>query len=181
MKILGVHIGHDSSAALVIDGKIVADVAEERFNRIKHYAGMPIHSIAYCLKSQKLTMADIDAIAVPSKGSVPDLNFLFDLKGAKEEKTTRKRQAFEFVREILKKPEVKPPLYIKNYPLHSKTEVIHVEHHVAHAASAYYTSGRRDKQLIVTIDGSGDGLSGGIARLVLQQRHRRSRLVARRR
>ncbi|NOS71369.1 MAG: hypothetical protein HOP33_15725 [Verrucomicrobia bacterium] len=164
MKILGVHIGHDSSAALIVDGRIVADVAEERFTRMKHYAGLPIRAIEYCLKSQKLTMADLDAVAVPAKGSVPDLNFLFDLKGAKEQKVTRKRQAFEFVREILKKPEVKPPLYIKNFPLHSKTEIIHVEHHLAHAASAYYTSGSRDKQLIVTIDGSGDSLSGGLWR-----------------
>ena len=52
MKILGVHIGHDSSASLVIDGKIVADVAEERFNRIKHYAGLPRNAVNYCLNSQ---------------------------------------------------------------------------------------------------------------------------------
>lgn len=164
MKILGVHIGHDSSAALIVDGRIVADVAEERFTRTKHYAGLPIQSVAYCLKSQNLTMADIDAVAVPARGSVSDLNFLFDLKGAQQEKSTRKRQAFEFVREILKKPEVKPPLYLKNFPLHARTEIIHVEHHLAHAASAYYTSGNRDRQLIVTIDGSGDGLSGGLWR-----------------
>ncbi len=164
MNILGIHLGHDSSAALIIDGRIVADVAEERFTRMKHYAGLPIHSIEYCLKSQNLTMADLDAVAVPAKCSVHELNFLFDLKGAKREKFTRKRQAVEFVRELLKKPDVKPPLYIKNFPLHPRTEIVHVEHHLAHAASAYYTSGSREKQLIVTIDGSGDGLSGGLWR-----------------
>ena len=164
MKILGVHIGHDSSAALIIDGRIVADVAEERFTRMKHFAGLPIHSIEYCLKSQNLTMADLDAVAVPAKCSMPQLNFLFDLKGAKEEKLTRKRAVFEHVQKFLKKPMVKPPLYVKNFPLHPKTEIVHVEHHLAHAASAYYTSGNRDKQLIVTIDGSGDGISGGLWR-----------------
>jgi carbamoyltransferase len=164
MKILGVHIGHDSSAALIIDGRIVADVAEERFTRTKHYAGLPIQAIDYCLKSQGLTMADLDAVAVPAKGSMPDLNFLFDLQGARRQKFTHKRQAFEFVREILKKPEVKPPLYVKNFPMSARTELVHVEHHLAHAASAYYTSGNRDKQLIVTIDGSGDTLSGGLWR-----------------
>ena len=65
MKVLGIHIGHDSSAALVVHGKIIADVAEERFSRVKHDAGLPLRSIDYCLKSQKLTMADIDAVAVP--------------------------------------------------------------------------------------------------------------------
>src|SRR5256885_16806906 len=59
MNILGIHIGHDSSAALVVDGRIVADVAEERFTRLKHYAGLPIRAIEYCLKSQRLTMADL--------------------------------------------------------------------------------------------------------------------------
>jgi predicted NodU family carbamoyl transferase len=66
MNILDIHIGHDDSAALVIDGRIVADVAEERFTRTKHYCGPPIHALAYCLKSQKLTMADIDVVAVPA-------------------------------------------------------------------------------------------------------------------
>ena len=164
MNILGIHIGHDSSAALVVDGRIVADVAEERFTRTKHYCGLPIRALEYCLKSRKLTMEDIDALAVPAACSVPDLNFLFDLHGAKREKFTHKRQAFEFVREILQRPEVKPPLYIKNFPLQLKTEIIHVEHHLAHAASAYYTSGTREKQIIVTIDGSGDGVSAGIWR-----------------
>src|SRR5213078_3679966 len=100
MRILGIHIGHDSSAALVVDGKIVADVAEERFTRTKHYCGLPIGSIDYCLKSQKLTIADIDVIAIPADCSVPDLNFLLDLKGAKEEPKTRKRRALEFAGEV---------------------------------------------------------------------------------
>ena len=145
MNILGIHIGHDSSAALIIDGRIVADVAEERFTRMKHFAGLPIHSIEYCLKSQNLTMADLDAVAVPAKCSMPQLNFLFDLKGAKEEKFTRKRQVFEHIQKFLKKPMIKAPLYVKNFPLHPRTEIIHVEHHLAHAASAYYTSCNREK------------------------------------
>ena len=70
MKILGVHIGHDSSAALVVDGRIVADVAEERFTRTKHFCGLPIHAVDYCLKSQGLTMADLDAVAVPALGEI---------------------------------------------------------------------------------------------------------------
>ena len=159
MNVLGIHIGHDSSAALVVDGRIVADVAEERFTRTKHYCGLPIHALDYCLKSRKLTMADIDAVAVPTNGTIPDLNFLLDLKGAKAEQRTKSRRALDFVKEIMNKAEVKPPLYIKNFPLHAGTEIVHVEHHLAHAASAYYTSGLKDKQLIVTIDGAGDGVS----------------------
>ena len=70
MNVLGVHVGHDSSAALVRDGKIVADVAEERFVRTKHYSGLPLHAIDYCLKSQNLSIADIHSIAIPTVGVI---------------------------------------------------------------------------------------------------------------
>lgn len=164
MNVLGIHIGHDSSAALVRDGRILADVAEERFTRTKHYCGLPIHSLDYCLKSQGLTMADLDAVAVPTVCQMTDLNFLFALKGAKAERATAPRRAMNWVNEVMNKPEVKPPLYIKTFPLDARTEIVHVEHHLAHAASAYYTSGTREKQLIVTIDGAGDGVSVGLWR-----------------
>lgn len=164
MNVLGIHIGHDSSAALIRDGRILADVAEERFTRVKHYCGLPIHSIEYCLKSHGLKLEDIDAVAVPTKDSLPDLNFLFGLQGSREEKKTKARQSLDFVRTLMSKAEVKPPLYIKSFPLLAKTELVHVEHHLAHAASAYYTSGTREKQLIVTIDGAGDGISIAIWR-----------------
>jgi len=159
VNILGIHIGHDSSAALVVDGKIVADVAEERFTRTKHYCGLPIASIDYCLKSQKLKMADIDIVAVPADCSVPDLNFLLDLKGAKRERKTKKRSMLEFTEELFKKGAAKPPLYIKTFAIKHSTEIVHVNHHLAHAASAYYTNNLSEKQLIVTMDGSGDGMS----------------------
>jgi carbamoyltransferase len=159
MNVLGIHIGHDSSAALVVNGKVVADVAEERFTRTKHYCGLPIASIDYCLKSQKLKMADIDIVAVPTECSLPDLNFLLDLKGAKQERKTQKRRMLEFTEELFKKGAAKPPLYIKNFPIKDSTEIFHVNHHLAHAASAYYTNNLREKQLIVTMDGAGDGMS----------------------
>jgi carbamoyltransferase len=149
---------------LVRDGRIAADAAEERFVRIKHYCGLPIRSLQYCLDSQQLTMGDIDLVAIPTSACLRELNFLLDLKGAKRESTSRKRHALEFVRGIMNRPEVIPPLYVKSFPLSSRTEIVHVEHHLAHAASAYYTSGTRDKQLIVTIDGAGDGVSVGIWR-----------------
>ena len=156
MNVLGVHIGHDSSAALIVDGKIVCDVAEERFNRIKHYCGLPVRAIEYCLKSGGLDMNEINVIAIPSVHGIPNLDFLFNLDGKKREKRTRKREMIEAVEYLWKKPMAKPPLYIKTFKIADSTDIIHIEHHLAHAASAYYTSGMRTKQLIVTIDGVGD-------------------------
>lgn len=164
MNILGIHTGHDSSAALVVDGRVVADAAEERFTRIKHDAGLPAHAVDFCLRSANLTMADIDAVAVPSLGPIPELNFLLNLQGARRERDTPGRRVVELARGALGRPTVHPPLYMKSFRLDPRTEIVHVEHHLAHAASAYYTSGTREKQLIVTIDGVGDDVSVGLWR-----------------
>src|ERR1051325_8384329 len=164
MNVLGIHTGHDSSAALIVDGRIVADVAEERFSRIKHDAGLPLRSIDYCLKSQRLTMAHIDAIAVPASSSVPSLNHVFELNGTRREPLPARQAFVETLREWLHKPGLKPPLYFKNFPAKDSTPIVHVNHHLAHAASAYYTSGFAEKQLIVTIDGIGDNISCAIWR-----------------
>jgi predicted NodU family carbamoyl transferase len=77
-KTLGIHIGHDSGVSLVINGKIIADVAEEWFSRVKHYAGLPVRSIEYCLTTGKIASGDIDYIAIPSIQSSDDLGFLFN-------------------------------------------------------------------------------------------------------
>lgn len=159
MNVLGIHIGHDSGASLVMNGKIIADVAEERFVRVKHYCGMPVKSIEFCLKKGNIQIADIDAIAIPTAGSVPELNHLLCLPREREERKTRKTRMIEYARRITKRMLAKPPLYLKNFPLSSKTEIVHVEHHLAHAASAYYTGGSSGKALICTIDGAGDGFS----------------------
>lgn len=64
MLILGINAYHgDSSACVVIDGKLIAAVEEERFRRIKHWAGVPKEAIKYCLAEAKVKVEDIDHIA----------------------------------------------------------------------------------------------------------------------
>lgn len=65
MNILGLNAYHgDASAALVVDGQLIAAVEEERFNRIKHWAGFPSQSIRWCLQQAGLTAADVDHVAI---------------------------------------------------------------------------------------------------------------------
>src|SRR5215470_8138794 len=65
MIILGLNSFHgDSSAVLVRDGKLVAAAEEERFRRVKHWAGFPSQAIAYCLREAGLRVADLDHVAV---------------------------------------------------------------------------------------------------------------------
>ena len=160
MNILGVHIGHDSSAALLNDGQLVADVAEERFIRIKHYSGIPYSSVSYCLKAGSLRMEDIDIVAVSSSDAIPELNFLFEMENGARERKNIRSQAADMYRRYFSSAK-KPPIYVSKFPLQRQSQIVHVEHHLAHAASAYYTSGlsNTERALIVTCDGAGDGFS----------------------
>src|SRR6202047_3676498 len=66
MNILGINAYHgNASAAVVCDGKLVAAVEEERFNRVKYAAGFPAQAIRHCLKEAGLTLQEIDHVAVP--------------------------------------------------------------------------------------------------------------------
>ena len=68
MRILGLSaFYHDSAAALVVDGQVVAAAQEERFTRKKHDSGFPHHAIAYCLAEAGVTLADIDHVAFYDK------------------------------------------------------------------------------------------------------------------
>lgn len=160
MNILGVHIGHDSSAALVSDGHLVADVAEERFARVKHFTGLPTESVSYCLGAGGITSDDLDVIAVSSSGSVPGLNHLFGLGRQQQKRGLPSQEALRWLRISLgrKNGEI-PPIYVKQFSVNPRCRVVHVEHHLAHAASAYYSSQFKEKTLIVTSDGVGDGVS----------------------
>ena len=65
MKIIGLNAYHgDASAALVVDGQLVAAVEEERFNRVKHWAGFPGESIRWCLQQAGLNATDVDHVAI---------------------------------------------------------------------------------------------------------------------
>ena len=102
MNILGVNAYHgDSSACLVKDGMLIAAAEEERFRRIKHWAGLPIHSIKYCLGEGGITLRDVDHIAInrnPTAHLFKKGLFAFT-----------KRPSFGLVRDRLKK---------RNYRLH---------------------------------------------------------------
>ena len=66
MHILGINAYHgNASAALVSDGRLIAAVEEERFNRVKYAAGFPSAAIRYCLDAAGITLAEVDHIAIP--------------------------------------------------------------------------------------------------------------------
>jgi carbamoyltransferase len=153
-RIMGIRYGHDASVALLVDGKIVASVAEERFTRTKNDGSFPINAIEYCLKTAGMEAAELDAIVFPAKGYLPPPLFAF----------------FAVPEEVvpLKKRGDVPvlPIYFKPWKLSKTCKLLTVEHHRAHAASAYYTSGLAptERALVVTMDGRGDEISVAVWR-----------------
>ncbi len=137
--------GHDSAAVLLVDGEVVAGAAEERFSRKKHTGDFPIGAIQYCLDAAGIKIGDVDEIAHGFDYTPYRAAFMLD-------KTSKQQFEEVFSREKLL-AEVKQHL-----PTFSAEKVHQVNHHLAHAASAYYTSGW-DECLIVVLDGMGEAHS----------------------
>ncbi len=155
--ILGINAYHpDASACILIDGKLVAAVEEERFTRIKHWAGFPVLSIRYCLQAAGLRPKDIEHIAVnrnplANLGSkvfyalrhLPPPGRLFD--------RLNNSGKINSIKAILD-AEFKLDDGQWNPSIHN------VEHHCAHLASAFYPS-PFEKAAVISVDGFGDFVS----------------------
>ena len=159
MKILGLAapFGHDASAALIIDGKIVAAAEEERFTRKKHASGqLPIHAVRFCLETAQIKPEEIDVIAYP-----------WSLKILRE-----KRWEY-FKRTFFINPSRAYKKFFRNNKEYqgqldfilqtltscgfngSGAKIEWVEHHLAHAASSFYFSGFKEAA-ILSVDGGGE-------------------------
>ncbi len=142
--------GHDSAAALVIDGVPVAAAAEERFNREKHSARFPRNAIQYCLNEAGLRLEDVDEIA--HSFDYAPLRRAFQL-----DPSTARLYDEVFSRDALLAG------VARNLPGFPEERVRPVNHHLAHAASAYLTSGWEDCAVVV-MDGMGETQSVSIYR-----------------
>lgn len=167
MIILGIHQGHDSSAAIVIDGRVVADAAEERFTRLKHCHHIPVNAMTYCLKAAGLkNINDVDYVAFSWKTARVPMQVVLGLYEPDKLKETAKRavklglSAFGFAGYGMDMQ--KPPIYYPDFTLKDKQKFIPVEHHLAHAASAYFTRPDTSRCLVFTVDGAGDGVSTAV-------------------
>ena len=151
MKILGLNAYHgDSAACLFIDGKLVAAAEEERFRRIKHWAGLPTQAINYCLEEGKVRLEEIDHIAINRKPGVNNLRRL----GFVLTRWPHPKLMAQKIKNIRSAASIKEALQA-NYSIEIKAEVHHVEHHLAHLASAFLVSGFSEAACI-SIDGFGD-------------------------
>jgi carbamoyltransferase len=162
MIILGLNVNHpDSSACLLVNGRIEIAIEEERINRIKHWAGLPILSIRECLKTKNLSLKDINYVVINSNffsNLIDKFKFIFFNK-IDYNFFTHKLINIKKKNSLLKMIELELG---SNFNKNCKLNFI--DHHLAHVASAYFDS-PFDRSINLSIDGFGDfaSLTWGIA------------------
>lgn len=155
MFILGINAYHaDSSAAIFKDGVMIAATEEERFTRVKHWAGFPAKAIAFCLQEAQITIQQVDAIAI---GRDPNAKFWNKLQFLA--KHPLKSWHFVCDRFLNQK---KVTSLEEEFALHFgiaaesiRPKIHQVEHHRSHLASAFFSSPFQEAA-VLSIDGSGD-------------------------
>ncbi len=151
MNILGINAYHgNASAAIVCNGRLVAAVEEERFNRVKYAAGFPSAAIRYCLEAAGLTIAEMDHVAVPRDPFARLGTKLFYALRMPSFARERAKVLAKFtgIHEALARALDADPAAIR-------AKFHRIEHHQAHLASAFFVS-PFDQAALLSADGLGD-------------------------
>jgi carbamoyltransferase len=150
MIVLGLSRYHsNSSASIVINGKILASAEEERFVRIKNYTGFPVSAINFCLNYCNLTINNIDIISVnynPYYNFIPKLAHLVK---------NFNNYSYKNIFDIIQSKSSTEEILYQFFGLTKKIPIVYVPHHLAHLSSSFLCSGLSEG-MGVTIDGSGD-------------------------
>jgi len=172
MLLLGIHDGHNSSACLFSDGEILFAIQEERLTNIKNFFGLPIKCIKLILKKFNLSPCDIDKVIlngfkVPNPVQVNEM--LSSIR------SNQKKKFYNIIKQIARNSPIYN-LYVNNNKSHRIKQIVKlgfkvsqidfIEHHLAHASSAYYGSpwwNKNKKVLILTLDGGGDKICSTVS------------------
>lgn len=167
MVILGINGGkrqHNSGASVLVNGKLVSSVEEERISRIKNDSAYPHRAIAEALSIAGIAAEDVDMVAMPNlsvwdQKPMRDKILRLDARLAKVEPIIRKcywKHRIEWYTRLLR-PRMMPPGILAQKPAQI------IEHHLSHAASAYYASPFCDERVgVITLDGAGDYSWGSV-------------------
>lgn len=162
MNILGINAYHgDAAACVVIDGRLVAAIEEERFERIKHWTGFPAQAIRWCLEAAGLRSSDLDHVAVgrnPSAHLLRKAAFALSRRPSLalvKDRVTNRSRVLAIGERVCAAAGVSPESL--------RARLHFVEHHCAHLASSFFVS-PFEQAVCVSIDGFGDFVSTMIAR-----------------
>lgn len=178
-KILGVHLGHNASVGLLIDGQIKFSIQEERLSGQKNHWGFPHLALRATLSEFNLKPADIDWVAIASKRVPPGLDMQGLLRSYRAQMTVSTAVRNTVLNELVTGPIGSLVRSTRQRFYGSRNEEVRtllqygfppdrierVEHHTCHAASAYFglRKGHDDTYLVLTLDGGGDGLCSTVS------------------
>lgn len=158
MRVLGISaFYHDSAAALLVDGEIVAAAQEERFTRKKHDARFPKQAIAYCLKHANIMLADVDYVAFHEKPFLKFERLLETYLGAMPYGFRSFRTAIPLwlKEKLFQKSLLQDELAQFDPAFDVERKLLFAEHHQSHAASAFFPS-PFERAAVLTMDGVGE-------------------------
>ncbi|KKR72895.1 MAG: Carbamoyl transferase [Microgenomates group bacterium GW2011_GWC1_41_8] len=192
MYILGIYYGHNASAILLNNGKVIAGASEERFNGKKNYIGYPESAIQYILSEAGIRSKQLTAVTVSHTSAIP-VAFFSNLSGSRHVSTISFFRILDGIILLMRKlyrllafyaPVVRVLgryayrffMNLGGYFIRRKEQqviasrlginenVIHFyDHHLSHGAAGYYASPfNQKKALVITLDGEGDGQSGSV-------------------
>ena len=158
MYILGINAYHgDAAAAIIKDGRLIAAVEEERFNRCKHSAGFPAHAIRYCLDAAGIRIEDLDHVGISRD---PSAHLHKKILYAAMRVASHARQIKDRLGNAAKVRDLRDDLArvfsVSKKQLRARFH--NVEHHRAHLASCFYVS-PFERAALLSIDGFGDFIS----------------------
>lgn len=176
MRILGIHDGHNATACLYDDGKLVGMVSEERFSRKKNHSGFPERVVQWLVAEYGVRGADLDLVAVP--GQVTPMQEFGQQTGPwyrLASTATRlvpaaimgshgMTSSYVAIRRWRESRTRRLAQHLAPYGI-EESRIKLVDHHTAHAHAAYWLDARRRREptLIVTLDNTGDGLCGSVS------------------
>ncbi len=153
--ILGISYGHgDSSAALIIENRLSAAAEEERFNRIKHFAGFPELAIKYCLEHAGISPEQVEIVAIAKKP--------WNQIQKKIALVLKHPQLLRKLKSKTADPKISLSKNLKQLKL-NKAKIKRVEHHLAHLYSCRYLDPKREAAYL-SFDGLGDFVSASIGK-----------------
>lgn len=165
MLILGISaFFHDSAAAIISDGRVLAAAQEERFSRIKNDPAFPIRAIAFCLDFAGCTLDELDAVVFYDKPLLKLERILesYDAEAPGGLRSFLTSMPVWMKQKMMLKKIIRDELYAWRPFDKRRLKLLFTEHHLAHAASAYYPSGFEDAA-ILTIDGVGEWATTSIS------------------
>lgn len=169
MYVLGIHDGHVAGAILLKNGTVVAGISEERLTNIKNHAGVPVLSIQKVLDIGGIKPHDVSLVAISSKvriiadPSIDNQSLFFKCAATAAPYFHSKafvRLAIELYRRFHPRRDLFESLKIIGF---DSVPIVYIEHHLSHAATAYYKRPWKDKTLIFTLDGTGDGVCATVS------------------